>query len=165
MKTKSFVTLLAVAVILGSIIGGALAGGIAIGKSQGRQEASQGLQNQTGGYYSLPSGLGNATTGQGNFQLPGNNTGISSGSRATMGTVESVEGSVVTLKTQDGPTVLVNISDSTSIQKTIEGSLEDIAVGDSIAVSGDKNEDNSIDATSISLVSGITFGGGLGPGQ
>ena len=35
MKPKSFVTLLAVAVILGSIIGGALAGGIVIGKSQG----------------------------------------------------------------------------------------------------------------------------------
>ena len=79
MKTKSFVTLLAVAVILGSIIGGALAGGIAIGKSQGKSEARQELQSQTGGYSSLPSGQGNVTTGQGNVQLPGNYTGIPSG--------------------------------------------------------------------------------------
>lgn len=160
MKTKSFVTLLAVAVILGSIIGGALAGGIAIGKSQGKSEARQELQSQTGGYSSLPSG-------QGNFQLPGNYTGIPSGIGATVGTVEKVEGNVVTLNTREGTTVLVNIGSSTSIQKTVEGSLEDISLGENIAVSGDKNEDGSIDAKSITITSGFTLPsfGGAGPSQ
>jgi hypothetical protein len=158
MKTKSFVTLLVVAVILGSAIGGALAGGIAIGKSQGSQK--------TGQYSSLPSGLGNIT-GLGDFQFPGNNTGISSGSRATMGTVESVEGSVVTLKTQGNTTVLVNVSNSTSIQKMSEGSLGDISLGESITVSGNKNADGSIEARNITIASGFTLPsfGGAGPSQ
>jgi hypothetical protein len=152
--------LLAVAVILGSIIGGALAGGIAIGKSQGKSEARQELQSQTGGYSSLPSG-------QGNVQLPGNYTGIPSGIGATVGTVEKVEGNVVTLKTREGTTVLVNVGSSTSIQKTVEGSLEDISLGENIAVSGDKNEDGSIEAKSITITSGFTLPsfGGAGPSQ
>ncbi len=150
MKPKSFVSLLVGAIILGCIIGGALAGGIAIGKNQESSQTSQ--------YSSLPSGLGNIT-GQGDFQFPGNNTGMPSGSRGTMGTVESVEGSVVTLKAQGGTTVIVNVSDSTSIQKTVEGSLSDIATGNSITVSGNKNTDGSIDATSITITSGTSFGG------
>ena len=71
MKTKSFVALLVVAVILGSAIGGALAGGVAIGKSQGKSEARQTLVSQIG-QSSSTTGHGN-----GNFQLPGNYTGIS----------------------------------------------------------------------------------------
>ena len=76
-----------------------------------------------------------------------------------MGTVEKVEGNVVTLKTQEG-SVLVNIDSSTSIQKTVEGSLGDISLGANIAVSGDKNADGSIKAKSITLTSGFTVLGG-----
>jgi len=158
MKPKSFVALLALAVILGIIIGGALVGGIAIGKSQGRQASSQELLSQLS--------QSTSTTGQGNVQLPGNNTGIPSGIGATMGTVEKVEGNVITLNTRTG-TVLVNIGTGTSIQKTVEGSWEDISIGENIAVSGDKNEDGSIEARSITITSGFTLPpfGGAGPGQ
>jgi len=156
MKAKSFVTLLVVAVILGSAIGGALAGGIAIGKSQG---------SQTNQYSSLPSGLGNIS-GLGNFQFPGNNTGIRSGSGTTAGTVEKVEGDIVTLNTGTG-TVLVNIGNSTSIEKMAEGSLGDISIGANITVSGNKNADGSIEARSITIISGFTLPsfGGAGPSQ
>jgi outer membrane murein-binding lipoprotein Lpp len=161
MKTKSFVTLLVVAVILGSAIGGALAGGVAIGKSQGKSEARQTLLSQIG-QYSSTTGQGNATTGQGNFQLPGNYTGTLPTSRATVGTVEKVEGSLITLKTSTD-TVLVNTGNSTSIQKMAEGSLADISPGENITVSGNKNADGSIEARSITITSGFTlpsFGGG-----
>ncbi len=137
MKPKSFVTLLIVAVILGSAIGGALAGGVAIGKSQGSQTIR----------YS-------STTGQGSVQLSGNSTGITSGFGATVGTVEKVEGSVITLKTTTG-SVLVNIGNSTSIQKMAEGSLADISTGENIAVSGNRNADGSIEARSITITSSL----------
>jgi len=158
MKPKSFISLLAVAVILGSAIGGALAGGIAIGKSQG--------SSQPGQYSSLPSGLGNTTVGQGNFQNPGNYTGILSSGRATVGTVEKVEGNIVTLNTSAG-TVLVNIGNSTSIEKMSQGSLGDISPGESISVSGNKNADGSIEARSITITSGFTLPslGGAGLSQ
>ncbi len=162
MKTKSFVTLLVVAVILGSAIGGALAGGVAIGKSQGKSEARQTLVSQIG-QSSSTTGLGSGTTGQGNFRLPGNYTGISSGNGTTIGTVEKVEGNIVTLNTRTGTTVLVDIGNSTSIQKMSEGSLGDISLGENITVSGNTNADGSIEARSITIISGFTlpsFGGG-----
>jgi hypothetical protein len=156
MKPKSFVSLLIVAVILGSAIGGALAGGVAIGKSQGSQTVAQ--------YSSLPSGLGNIT-GQGNFQFPGNSTGIRSGNGTTVGTVQKVEGNVVTLNTSTG-TILVNIGNSTSIQKISEGSLGDISLGESITISGNKNADGSIEARNVTITSTSSsiFLGGGGPG-
>lgn len=153
MKPKSFVSLLIVAIILGSAIGGALAGGVAIGKSQGRTEARQGLLSLTG--------QSSSTTGQGTVQGQGNYTGITSGIGATVGTVEKVEGSVITLKTTTG-TVTVNIGNSTLIQKMSEGSLADISTGENIAVSGSKNADGSIEARSITITSSFTlpsFGG------
>jgi hypothetical protein len=152
MKPKSFVTLLIVAVILGSAIGGALAGGVAIGKGQG---------SQTGQYSS--------TTGLGNFQFPGNYTGITSGNGTTMGTVENVEGNIVTLNTRTGTTVLVDIGNSTSIQKMSEGSLADISPGVNITVSGSKNADGSIEARNITITSTSGFSlpsfGGAGQSQ
>lgn len=163
MKTKSFVALLVVAVILGSAIGGALAGGVAIGKGQGKAEARQTLVSQIG-QSSSTTGLGNSTTGQGNFRLPGNYTGISAGNGTTIGTVEKVEGNIVTLNTRTGTTVLVDIGNSTSIQKMAEGSLADISSGESITVSGNTNADGSIEASSITIISGFTLpslGGGV----
>jgi hypothetical protein len=148
MKRSAFVILLIVAVILGSAIGGALAGGIAIGKSQGRTEARQGVLSQ----FSQSS----STTGQGNTQTQGNYTGIISGFGSIVGTVEKVEGGVITLKTTTG-TVLVNIGNSTSIQKMSEGSLANISTGENIAVSGNKNADGSIEARSITITSSFTL--------
>jgi hypothetical protein len=145
MKTKEFITLLAVAVVLGGVIGGALAGGIAIGKGQ----ASQTSQSSS------------LTTGLGNFQLPGNNSGIVSGNGTTIGTVEKVEGNVITLNTR-AATVTVNVGNNTSIQKMSKGSLGDISPGESITVSGNKNADGSIEARSVTIASGFTlpaFGG------
>ncbi len=158
MKRGSFLISLIVAVILGSAIGGALAGGVAIGKSQGRQEARQTLLSQL-------SQL-SATTGQGTGQSRGNYT-IISGS-GTVGTVEKVEGSLITIKTATG-TVLVNVGNSTSILKTTQGSLADISPGENITVSGNKNADGSIEARSITITSGFSLPsfrfGGNGTGQ
>jgi hypothetical protein len=156
MKRSSFIAMLVVAVILGSAIGGALAGGVAIGKSQGRTEARQGLLSQ----FSQSS----FTTGQGNTQSQGNNTGITSGIGATVGTVEKVEGNAITIRTTTGA-VLVNIGNSTSIQKMTEGSLADISTGESITVSGNKNADGSIDARTIIITSGFTLSSFGGAGQ
>jgi hypothetical protein len=156
MKRNAFIVLLVMAVILGSAIGGALAGGVAIGKSQGRQEARQSLLSQ------ISQSSSTSTTGQGNVQVPGNYTGILSSGRATVGTVEKVEGSLITLNTSTG-TVLVNIGNGTSIQKLAEGSLADISPGENITVSGNKNADGSIEARSITITLGFilpSFGGG-----
>ena len=164
MKTKSFVTLLVVAVILGSAIGGALAGGIAIGKGQGKSEARQTCQPDRP--VSSTTGLGNGTTGQGNFQLPGNYTGILQAVEQQWAQWRRSRAICNTQHTY-GHTVLVNIGNSTSIQKMAEGSLADISPGENITVSGNKNADGSIQARNITITSGFTLPsfGGAGPSQ
>jgi hypothetical protein len=86
--------------------------------------------------------------------VPGNYTAIPSGTGATVGTVEKIEGDVVTLNTSGG-TVLVRVGNSTSIQKTCQGTLSDISSGDRITVAGQRNADGSIDANSISMTAGF----------
>ena len=145
MKRKTFIILLAAVVVLGGVIGGVFAGGMAIGKSQGREEADQEWQNQ---FSQLPSRFGEEgaspdTTDPG-FQFPGGLWGMG----GTVGEVEKIEGNVLTLSTLEG-TIQVLISDSTTIQKMEEGVLDNILPGDSITVSGERNEDGSIEATNI----------------
>jgi hypothetical protein len=70
------------------------------------------------------------------------------GRGGTVGAVEKVEGNVVTLNTPQGA-VRVMVDGSTSIQKMGAGSLGDISAGESITVSGERQADGSIQATSI----------------
>ena len=155
MKQNAFVIWLAVVVVLGGVLGGAFAGGIAIGKSQGREQATQELQGQRS---QLAAGLGQRVSQQGTPQpgqgtpqpgssLPGGLGGLA-GRGGTVGAVEKVEGNVITLNTLQGA-VRVVVDDSTSIQKMGAGSLGDILAGESITVSGERQADGSIQATSI----------------
>jgi len=148
MKRNAFIILLAAVVVLGGVIGGAFAGGIAIGKGQGREEATQELQSQLS---ELTSRLGQRDTQQDTEQpgsvLPGGFSGLLGGG-GTVGTVEKVEGNIITLNTTEG-VVRVLIADDTSIQKMGEGSLSDISTGERITVSGARQDDGFIEATNV----------------
>ena len=65
------------------------------------------------------------------------------------GTVEEIEGNVLTLDALDGTKVRVVVSDQTTIQKMAQGTTSDISAGSTITVTGQKNTDGSIQATSI----------------
>lgn len=135
---KRFIILLVAAVVLGGSIGGAFIGGIAIGKSQGREEVTQELQNRTSQFASdQQSGL-----------TPPTGAGMLLGRDGTIGTVEKIEGGVITVKTLTG-SISVITSSSTTVQKMGSGSLTDIKTGDSITISGATKDDGTIQATSI----------------
>jgi hypothetical protein len=70
------------------------------------------------------------------------------------GTVQEIEGDVVTIATSAGTTDVL-ISGETSVQKMCEGSLSDITIGDMVTVSGSQKEDGSIEAESIFITSGF----------
>jgi hypothetical protein len=133
---KRFIVYLVVAVLVGGVIGGALIGGIAIGKSQGREEVTQELQNRTGQF----------TSGQqSGFTPPAGSTFIRGG---TMGTVEKIEGGIITVTTTNGSVKIVT-SSSTTVQKMAGGTLTDIKIGDTISIAGESQDDGSIQASSI----------------
>ena len=146
---KRFITLLVAAIFLGGVLGGIFIGGITIGKSQGREEVTQELQDQASQFASrfVQDGAQGITDQQTGLMPPAG-AGMPFGRGGIMGTVEKIEGSVITVTIPDG-TVNVITSDSTTVQKMDSGSLTDIKTGDSITVSGDRQDDGSIQATSI----------------
>lgn len=160
MKRHAFITLLAAAVLLGGSIGGAFAGGMVIGRNQGKAAAAQEAQSRIGqatprarqgGLQQgtpLPGGTPRSTASP-NSGGTGSFGGLAGGG-ATIGAVEKVEGNVITLTTRGGA-IQILVTGSTSIQKMGEGSLSDIAPGANITVSGTRKSDGSIEATNISI--------------
>lgn len=70
---------------------------------------------------------------------------------AASGTVEKVEGNVLTVTTRSGP-VKVNIKQDTAISTMKRGTTEDLKAGERVTVSGEKQNDGSIAATSIQIL-------------
>jgi len=89
---------------------------------------------------------GGATTRQ-QGQFPG----------GTMGTIESVNGNVLTVETNDGR-VQVNTSETTMVEKYTSVEVSDLIVGEQIVVSGSTNDDGSITARSIQSLRALPTG-------
>ena len=86
--------------------------------------------------------------------------------RAVQGTIEGIEGNVVTLNTVQG-TVRVTISSDATIQVTKTGGIADLSNGMNVAVTGERSEDGTFTAENvIGLPEGgfRGFGGGRGAG-
>ena len=86
---------------------------------------------------------------------PGNGTGSGfpngGAGRGTLGTLKSVNGNTLTLTTMQGSDVTVDVNDSTSIQKTIAGTISDLQQGESVTVMGTQDASGNITANVISI--------------
>jgi hypothetical protein len=81
------------------------------------------------------------------------------GGGLTAGTIESIDGDAITLKLQDGSTVVVTADDDTAVTQTEDAEVSDLAEGDEILVTGDKDTDGNVAADSISEGGAQPFGG------
>lgn len=72
-----------------------------------------------------------------------------SGASVVMGEVILKDNNSVTIKSRDGGSKIIFLSNSTSVMKTIQGSTADLAVGVQITVAGNINSDGSVVAQSI----------------
>lgn len=68
------------------------------------------------------------------------------------GEILSVDDKNITIKSQDGSSKIIIYTDSTSINKTLEGSLSDLLMGEEVMVVGVENANGIITAQSISIV-------------
>lgn len=153
---KHFSILLIVAILIGGVIGGTFIGGITLGKNQGREEVTQELQNRASQFASSfgQDTTQNSATDQQSSLTPPAGTGMAFGRGGTMGTVEKIEGGIITVTTPTG-SVSVVTNASTTVQKMGIGSLTDIKTGDSITISGETQYDGSIQASSIFITPNI----------
>lgn len=159
MKTKSFILLLAGIILLGGAIAGAFFGGEAVGKRNERATLTQTAQNRIGQFGNTTRPQGGAIGGGGGM-VPGGGPGlpgvgglIGGGGfgGGTIGTVQNVQGNIVTLTAQNGSAVTVTLSANTTIEKISQGKPGDITTGSNITVGGQRNNDGSIQATTILL--------------
>jgi len=117
------------------------------------------------------SSAATAATGQGGQggqgQFPGGPGGLGGpqGAMGTSGAIASIDGTTLTLTTQSG-TAKVTTSSSTTVTKSVAGSLRDVAVGDTIMVRGTSSGTDAVTATAITDQgeAASASGGGLAPG-
>ena len=193
MTTKAFLALIAVVVLLGGSIGGAFAGGIALGKSQDNGSAGAQLTTTSSEQQDTvfpPLGAGNLSEIQERIQS-GEVTpeeladlrqqiqdgasagfrggGVFGGQRALAGggftgTLEEVDGSTLTLNTIRGP-LQVNIGSDTIIQTFADGKLEDLVLGLTMTVTSQPSEEGIPEAISVVINPEGVTGGFFGDGQ
>ncbi|MDP6403408.1 MAG: hypothetical protein QF467_07675 [SAR202 cluster bacterium] len=183
--------LLVAVLVLGGGLGGAFAGGIAVGKSQesdtdsavlsapvaaaadqqaqalpDQQTRDQLRQRLQGGDVSDEelAELRQQFQGSGGFGAGAGPFGGGGGRGGLIGTVEEISDGILTIDTPQGP-LRATISADTTIQVFAEGTAEDIETGTQVTVVGVRGEDGTVVASSITVTPGTDGGFFFGGGQ
>ncbi|MCL5111179.1 MAG: DUF5666 domain-containing protein [Chloroflexi bacterium] len=157
MRRIPFTFLLIVAAVLG------LALGAGIGAWQQSQSAPRAALAQATSGASSAAGAGTraAGTGAGTAATPGAAAG-----RATVGTVQAVEGNNLTVQTAQGASTKVVLANDTTISRFDSGSLADVTAGATVTVVGQQQGDTvTADSVQIGEVPATAFGAGGFSGQ
>lgn len=97
----------------------------------------------------MPSGFGNNQYGL--QQGSGIVSNRLMGQNMVNGDILSKDDSGITIKLRDGGSKIIFVSNTTTVYKSVEGTKDDLIVGESVVVNGKTNTDGSISATSIDL--------------
>lgn len=146
--TGRFLFLLVLFVVLfGGGVGAAFAGGMTLGEERGRSETRKEMTAQFQSQLSqLMARLGEKPGAEETPEALPRRPGRPG--RGAIGTVERVEEGVVSISTPLG-TVRVLLGEGTTIQRTVQGSLDDLAVGQRVSVLGERQPDGSIKAKAL----------------
>lgn len=140
----NFLSFLILVIVVGASVGGAYGAGIAMGKGQAPAPTPA---------QSAPGAVDTSAAGS-------NSRGGFSGQGLT-GTVEKVEGNILTISTQSGGSTQVTLADDTTIRKTADAGKEELKQGVRVVVVGQQGSGGSVTASSIQIVAAD----GATPGQ
>jgi hypothetical protein len=130
-------------------------GGVLIGQHTATSSASSSQANGFRGGAGGAAGSGGAA---------GTGTGGTAGGGVTSGTVVSVNGDSVVLKTSTGSDVTVTTTSSTAVTKSAKSSVSALTAGETVTAIGQAGSSGAITATTISEGTAAPhgFGGGSG---
>lgn len=131
--------ILAVLVIL--LCGGSFYGGMKYQQKKGLQNIRQQFGN---GQFQRGNGSANIS---GQPRQAGNRMG----GRAVTGEILSQDEKSLTVKSADGSSKIVLLSETTTVNKATEGTKDDLKVGEQVVVFGTENTDGSVTAQNIQL--------------
>lgn len=106
------------------------------------------------------NGFGGASGATGGTGAAAAFPGAAGAGGGTVGTVKLVDGTNVYLATTSGTVVKVTTSPQSQITVSTQGTVADLAVGETVVVQGDTGADGTIAATVIRSGTGGGFGGG-----
>ena len=129
--------------VLGGIVlaAGLLGGGFLAGMNMGKAQAQE---EQAAFFRSRGVDPGDVAPG--------------AGGAGAVGTIDKIEGNTLTVTTNQGDTVTVQIADDTPVLKEVAGSKSDLAVGTRVLVVGERSGTN-VAARGIQITDGA---GGVG---
>jgi len=130
-----------VVVLVIVLMGGSFYGGMTYGQSSAAQNSAQNGRNFAGGRMGGAGGQAGSPGGAGGAR----------GGNATVGQVLSKDDKSVTLKLNNGGSVVVFFSGTTQLSKSVSATVDDLAVGKNLLVTGTKNTDGSVIAQMIQL--------------
>ncbi|MCH7706718.1 MAG: hypothetical protein IIB33_06690, partial [Chloroflexi bacterium] len=151
MNNRPFILLVVAVLVLGGGLGGAFAGGVAVGKGQEEvaptntilqppsdpgqitQERLEQFRQQFQGQF----GGGGGFRGGDGF---GGRGGLGGG---LTGTIESIDGAVITLDTAQG-LLIATLNADTTIQMFVEGTPTDLEPGMQVSVIGQRADDGTV---------------------
>jgi hypothetical protein len=148
---KTIGIIIGVIVLVGAVGAGAFYGGTLYERQQ--------VQSVRNSFFNSRGGNGNGGNGGG----PGGGFAGGAGG-GVFGTVKSISGNTLQISTPQNVTT-VNLSDATTVMKTITGTVSDITVGETITVRGQRDSSGNVAAETIQVLpAGTTFGGRGGNG-
>jgi hypothetical protein len=140
-----------------ALVGGAFWGGMNMGKAQAQDQQNSFFASRGFDPNNLPGGANGGTGGTGGtggaggfFGAGGQGAGGVRGQRGATGTIEKIDGNTITLTTAQGDTVTINITDSTPILMTTQGTKSDLKVGTHILAIGQRSG-NNVSATGVQI--------------
>jgi len=145
MKNKMLIGFMVAVVVVGAA---SFYGGMVYGKSLGAQNLAAGQRqgfaaNGAGGIQR--SGAGQSQAGQARV---GNRM---AGGGFVNGDIIAKDDKSITVKSADGGSKIVFLSDTTQIMKSVDGSSADLENGKNVMITGSANSDGSLTAQSIQL--------------